>query len=118
MKRILCVYATRQIDSNLFMSSTIFNGLMQCGYDVDMLFMGYSSVCEVFKTRYSRYFRTVYFHHINESWISKIAKRKDKAQVAYSFYRSFLMDSLKRPYSINDFAADIVAPYDIVLSFM
>lgn len=26
-KNILCVYATWQIDSNLFMASTVFNGL-------------------------------------------------------------------------------------------
>ena len=46
-KTVLCTYITRQIDSNLFMSSTVFNGLQQAGYDVDIFFIGYREVVDV-----------------------------------------------------------------------
>ena len=59
--RVLCVYATRQIDSNLFMSSTKFDGLQKCGYHVDMIFCGTEAVCKQFESRYSHYFNNVYY---------------------------------------------------------
>lgn len=49
LMRVLCVYATRQIDSNLFMSSTVFRGLKEAGYDIDLAFAGTANVIEDFK---------------------------------------------------------------------
>ena len=116
--RILCVYATRQVDSNLFMSSIIFNGISQVGCDVDMAFLGYSSVCDVFRKRYSRYFKNVYYHIINESKAKSILDKRERTRLLYSFYRSFLADCLKRPYDIDSFKDDINQDYDVVLSFI
>lgn len=118
MMRILCVYATRQIDSNLFMSSTVFNGLMQAGYHVDMAFWGYPSVCKVFEQRYSKYFNNVYYQEVYESWIKQQMSKGDRTSVLYSFYRSFLADFIKRPYRMSGYAECLDNNYDVVLSFI
>lgn len=116
--RVLCVYATRQIDSNLFMSSTIFNGLKRCGYDVDMLFWGYETVCDVFRARYSKYFCKVFYHTINESHLSRLSKKSSRLHILYSFLRCFLGDYVKRPYRIEDFSIEVHNDYDVILSFI
>lgn len=116
--RILCVYATRQIDSNLFMSSTVFNGLQKAGFETDMVFWGYPSVCDIFKVRYERYFRRVFYQQVNESWLKKTMGKNSFTRVLYSFYRSFLVDYLKRPYILEDFREFIFDDYDVVLSFI
>lgn len=116
--RILCVYATRRVDSNLFMSSTVFNGLAQCGHTVDMAFWGYKEVCDNFRERYSKYFRAVYYQEVKESRIKKLFERGENGRLLYSYYRSFLADYLKRPYQISAFNELIDNQYDVVLSFI
>lgn len=118
MKRVLCVYATRQIDSNLFMSSTVFNGLQQCGYHVDMVFLGYKHVCDVFAERYAKYFNTVYYFNIKESWLSKQYIRTEKIKLLYSFYLHFVKDYFVRPYCIKNIKKVIHGEYDVILSFI
>lgn len=116
--RVLCVYATRQIDSNLFMSSNIFNGLHQCGYDVDMLFLGTIECQKHFKEKYEKYFRKVFYTTINESLLLKFCKKNPFTHVAYNFYRGFVMDSFFRPYKIDTIKKTITTSYDEVLTFV
>lgn len=59
--KVLCIYATRQIDSNLFMSSTIFNGLKKGGFQPDIIFAGTKDVLSIFHKKYSHYFRVPLF---------------------------------------------------------
>lgn len=92
MTRILCIYATRQIDSNLFMSSTIFRGLKEAGYETYMYFAGTDKVIEEFKRDYEQYFNSTIYQPINESWIKRIADKHPKTKLLYSFYRNFVLD--------------------------
>lgn len=117
-KTILICYATRQIDSNLFMSSTIFNGLYKCGFDVDMLFVGYPSICEVFENRYAKYFRNVHYVYIKESFFKKLCDKNYKLKLLYTFYLHFFKDVYLRPYSINKIRRLITNKYDTILSFV
>lgn len=116
-KTVLCTYITRQIDSNLFMSSTVFNGLQQAGYDVDILFIGYREVVDVFKQKYGHYFNNVYEIEINKGWLTKYCK-SERRKVLYSYYRNFLMDAFNRPYSLSKVNKIIAKQYDTVLSFV
>lgn len=93
-KSILCVYATRQIDSNLFMSSTIFRGLQEAGYDTYMVFVGYKDVIEDFKTNYAHYFKATHYHEIPKSILYKFCGRNPLSKLAYSFYRHFIADGI------------------------
>lgn len=116
-KNILCVYATRQIDSNLFMSSTIFNGLKQAGYHVDIVFMGYKEVVRTFRERYGHYFQTIYEVVIPKGWLVSRLK-SDRAKLLYSFYLHFCKDTFIRPYSKKDITFDFKIKYDSLLSFV
>ena len=116
-KTVLCTYITRQIDSNLFMSSTVFNGLQQAGYDVDIFFIGYREVVDVFKQKYGHYFNNVYEIEINKGWLTKYCK-SERRKVLYSYYRNFLMDAFNRPYSLSKVNKIIAKQYDTVLSFV
>ena len=116
-KSVLCTYITRQIDSNLFMSSTIFNGLQQAGYDVDILFIGYREVVDVFKQKYGHYFNNVYEVEINKGWLTKYCKL-EKLKILYSYYRNFVMDAFCRPYSWSKVNDAVIKQYDTVLSFV
>ena len=118
MKRILCVYADRQVDSNLFMSSTIFNGLQQCGYHVDMVFMGYQWVCDVFADRYAKYFHKVIYFYIKESKLKGLCDKSERTKLFYSYYLHFLKDYFTRPYNFKKVSASITESYDVVLSFI
>ena len=118
MKRILCVYATRQIDSNLFMSSSIFNGLHQCGYVVDMLFLGTKDCQNHFRKKYEKYFRQVFYLTIKESLLFKLSRRTPVTQIAYNFYRGFVLDSIIRPYRVNSIKQVVQTQYDEVLTFV
>lgn len=115
--KVLCVYATRQIDSNLFMSSTVFNGLQQCGYEVDIVFMGPLEVVQNFSNRYGHYFHQVYKIVIQESRIKRYL-RSDRLKILYSFYLHFLKDGLVRPYKTSTLAGILPGGYDCILSFI
>lgn len=119
-KQVLCTYATRQIDSNLFMASTVFNGLSQCEeYDVDMFFLGYRRLCDVFRERYAKYFRHVYYFEISESALKRFCDKSAKLQLIYSYYIHFLKDGLFRPFmgGIKTVNKEGIA-YDLQLSFV
>ena len=92
MKRVLCVYATRQIDSNLFMSSTIFRGLQEAGYETYMVFAGTNKVITDFKLKYSHYFKEVLYITITESYLKRTCDKLPVTKLGYSFYRHFIAD--------------------------
>lgn len=116
-KHILCVYATRQIDSNLFMASTIFNGLKQAGYRVDIVFMGYREVIDVFKERYGHYFHEIYEVVIKKGWIVRHLK-SDRSKLLYSFYLHFCKDAFVRPYDKWGIKRTFTVHYDRIVSFI
>ena len=116
--RVLCVYATRQVDSNLMMSSMVFDGLRQNGYHVDMIFLGYQKVLDVVEERYSKYFDNIEYLTIKESALKRTCDKWSKTRLLYSFYRHFVMDTLWRPYSRGDVARAVKGSYDVVLSFI
>lgn len=116
--RILCVYATRQIDSNLFMSSTIFRGLQEAGYDVDMAFAGTTNVINDFKRDYSRYFNDISFCEIKMSILKKISDKQSLLRLGYSFYRHFVADGFSH-LSIKNVKKKFGGrKYDCILSFI
>lgn len=116
-KSVLCTYVTRQIDSNLFMSSTIFNGLFLSGYSVDILFIGYREVIDVFKQKYGHYFNKIFEVEINKGFLTTWCN-SDKAKIIYSYYRNFVMDAFIRPYSLGKVKCMVTKEYDVVLSFV
>lgn len=118
MRKILCVYASRQIDSNLFMSSTIFNGLHLCGFHVDMVFAGYKSVCDIFSNRYSRYFNKVSYFTIKESKIKRLCDKSEILKLLYSFLTHFVKDLFFLPYNLRKINFSENEKYDIILSFI
>ncbi len=117
-KKILCIYATRQIDSNLFMSSTKFNGLKQCGYTVDMLFCGPDKICYQFNELYGHFFRRIVYINVKESAFSRALKAYDKGKILYTYYREFIMDFLYPPFELEKLGDKLEKEYDIVLSFV
>lgn len=92
MKKILCVYATRQIDSNLFMASTVFRGLKEAGYETDMVFAGTNKVISDFKSNYEYWFGKVVYIPIPDSGLKKICDKHSVTRLGYSFYRHFVAD--------------------------
>ena len=119
-KHILCTYATRQIDSNLFMSGTVFNGLLMCGYDVDMIFCGSNEVFEIFRIKYARYFNNLWHLPLPDSHIARFCKAKARLRLLYLFLRHFVLDVVWRPYSYNNLRRILGKreEYDCVLSFV
>lgn len=116
--RVLCVYATRQIDSNLFMASTIFRGLKEAGYDVDMAFAGTASVIHDFNRDYSKYFNDISYCTIKDSYLKKISNKQSILRLGYSFYRHFIADGichLSTKEIIRNFHG---RNYDCILSFI
>lgn len=116
-KHILCVYATRQIDSNLFMASTIFSGLKQAGYQVDIVFMGYREVIDIFKERYGHCFNEIYEVTIKKGWIVRYLK-SDRSKLLYSFYLHFCKDAFVRPYDKRTIRNTFKVHYDRIVSFI
>lgn len=113
------MYATRQVDSNLFMGSTIFRGLQDAGYTAtDMAFLGYDSVCRVFEERYARYFREVKYVGIKESPLKRFCDRRPAWKLLYSFYLHFFKDGFVKPYSRKALRAFRDKNYDCMLSFL
>lgn len=90
MEKVLCVYATRQVDSNLMMASTIFRGLSEAGIYADMVFIGSTDAISEFKSRYSEYFNDCFYkpicHPLKENFIY------NQRPLIYSFARSFIVD--------------------------
>lgn len=118
MKRILCVYATRQIDSNLFMSSTVFRGLQEAGYEVYMAFAGTKTVNKEFERLYSRYFEDVCYYEIPESILRKVSSKHSVTRLGYSFFRHFVLDgilNLPVDCSVNRYKG---MKFDCILSFI
>lgn len=114
-EKILCVYVTRQVDSNLMMASTVFRGLYEAGYDTDMVFVGSNdAICE-FEERYRKYFRSVYYHQLKTSSFGKIIKQK--SPVVYSFFRHFALDAIKLP-ETGKFEKLKTITYDKILAFV
>lgn len=115
-KKVLCVYATRQVDSNLLMSSTVFNGLQECGCTVEIVFMGSCDVIDVFRKQYGHYFHKIWTIPISEGWLKRFL-RSDRLKVLYSFYLHFLKDGLIRPFRKKALAGILPGDYDFILSF-
>lgn len=119
--KILCVYSTRQIDSNLFMSSTKFDGLQKCGYKVDIIFCGIGVVCDQFGERYAHFFDRVCYLRLIESCAAKYMVRHEKLKVLYRYYREVLVDPLLPPVTkkhkkqLSRFISD---KYDAILAFI
>ncbi len=119
-KRILCTYATRQVDSNLFMAGTIFKGLNLCGYKVNMVFCGPDGVYETFYGRYAECFGNVWHLPLPDSYIARFCNGKACLRLFYSFLRHFVLDVICRPYSRNKLRRLLAEgdEYDCVLSFV
>lgn len=118
VKHLLCTYAARKMDSNLFMSSTIFNGLQKAGYDVDMIFCGSEVSCDAFAKRYAQYFRRVDYLVERTSAIERYCRDKEKLVKYYTFCREFIKDALWRGYSLRNLKDVVHGSYDCVLSFV
>lgn len=119
-RRILCTYATRQIDSNLFMSGTIFKGLNLNGYESDMIFCGPDSVYETFYSRYAECFRKVWHLSLPDSCVARFCNTRPRLRLLYSFLRHFVLDVISRPYSYHKLRRVLAesGEYDCVLSFV
>ena len=118
--RILCVYATRQLDSNLMMSSTIFNGLFQNNYHVDMVFAGDENTISIFSNKYSKYFHKVYYTKFKKSPIKRLIRSLPKGDLLYSYFVHFVYDQLFKGYdrSIYKKIKNDSVDYDLILSFI
>ncbi len=119
-KRVLCVYATRQIDSNLFMAGTVFDGLKLAGHDADMLFCGPDIVFEAFCGRYAKFFNKIWHLSLPISPIARFCGGRARLRLLYSFFRHFLLDVIWRPYSPRNLRRVLSegGEYDCVLSFV
>lgn len=115
MERVLCVYATRQVDSNLMMASTVFRGMREAGYDVDMVFIGSTDAIDEFKSRYAKYFNGVFYRHISRP-LKEISLYR-KSPLLYSYLRSFLLDGFVK-LNVGWLRDKITRRYDRILSFI
>lgn len=120
VKKVLCTYATRQIDSNLLMAGTIFNGLQLGGYDVDIVFCGPDEVYNTFFMRYAKFFKNVWHIPLHDSSNINFCSRISRLNLLYSYLRHFVLDGIRRPY-LRKTLRQVVssgAGYDCVLSFV
>ena len=117
-KRVLCVYATRQVDSNLMMASTVFAGLQKCGYHVDALFCGTETVCGVFRNKYARYFEHVEYLTLASSFWGRLLGRSSWTKLFHSFFLHFFIDMVWRPYTLKTLKGLVKDKYEVVLSFV
>ena len=102
------------------MSSTIFNGLYQNGYEVDMVFGGTAEVISEFSKKYSKYFNKVYYIKIEEFSIKRLFSKLPKGDIIYSYCLHFVYDQLFRGYDrsiYNEILKDS-GNYDLILSFI
>ncbi len=115
MKRILCIYATRQVDSNLMMASTIFRGLHEAGYSADIIFIGSTDAISEFEKRYAQYFYNCFYKPICGPLKENILFRWNP--LLYSYLRSFVLDGLVNRSS--SWLKDVIfRDYDKILSFI
>ena len=99
--KILCTYATRQIDSNLLMAGTVFGGLKKAGFSVDAVFCGPDNCYKIFCERYSKYFESIYYLSIHDEIQSKRFKKSHFLSLAWTFWIHFIKDFFVRPYSLK-----------------
>ncbi len=102
------------------MSSTIFNGLYQNGYEVDIVFGGTAEVISEFSKKYSKYFNKVYYTNIKELSIKRLFSKLPKGDIIYSYCLHFVYDQLFRGYDrsiFNEIVKNSVN-YDLILSFI
>lgn len=119
--KILCIYATRQIDSNLFMSSTKFDGLQQCGYHVDMVFYGPSNICRQFGEMYAHYFNNVFYLEQKDSALQKKMLSSEKSTILYNYMRGYILDLFLPALSSSEerYLKNVLTDsYDCILSFI
>lgn len=98
--RVLCIYATRQIDSNLFMSSTIFNGLKKGGFQPDIIFAGTKDVLSIFHKKYSHYFNKVYDIELSSSRIKRYLKNDFQKQ--FILFCNILLPTISSGHTASD----------------
>lgn len=115
MEKILCVYATRQIDSNLMMASTVFRGLNEAGYAADMIFLGSSDVIAEFRKRYEQYFNNIFYKQISPPLKSNKIYRCNP--LLYTYIRSFVLDGIFSP-GVLWLKKLLNSSYDKILSFV
>ncbi len=116
---VLCVYATRQIDSNLLMSGTVFHGLSLCDFPADALFCGPKHEAAFFKATYGHRFRRVYILPLGTSLLAKLCARTASLRLLYSFYIHFFKDGFWRPYSLRALRRLLTGGrYTTILSFI
>lgn len=115
MEKILCVYATRQIDSNLMMASTVFRGLNEAGYTADMIFLGSSDAIAEFRKRYELYFNNVFYKQISHPLKSNKLYRCNP--LLYTYIRSFVLDGIFSP-GVLWLKKFLNSSYDKILSFV
>lgn len=115
MERILCVYVTRQVDSNLMMASTVFRGLYEAGIEADIIFMGSSDAVDEFKNRYERLFHRTIYRIICSPLKNKCLYRTKP--ILYSYIRHFILDAIKIP-GIHWLKDQNLTGYNKILSFI
>lgn len=115
MEKILCVYVTRQVDSNLMMASTVFRGLNEAGYVADMVFVGSTDAIAEFKCRYESYFRRVYYRSICKPLKNNMLYRI--SPLLYSYVRHFILDAVCLP-GVKWLMELKANKYDKILSFI
>lgn len=94
--KILCTYATRQIDSNLMMASTIFDGLSQLpSCQVDMIFLSYDAPVEHFRRNYEKYFNKVTYLPLRKRFTERVARWLRLPDVLVSYMENFVLDGIR-----------------------
>ncbi|MGN0885671.1 MAG: hypothetical protein ACI4RT_01610 [Candidatus Spyradenecus sp.] len=118
-KQVLVCYATRQIDSNLMMSGTLFCGLQPAGYEAEAIICGPQHVTDFFKERYGAAFRAVHVLPTSSSWLEHFCARSAILRLLYSFYIHFVQDGIWRPYSRQQLQRLLSGKrFETVLSFV
>lgn len=118
MKKIICVYSTRKVDSNLLMAGTIFKGLAMCGYQVDALFCGAEESLKVFEERYSNCFSRISYLKISKRCSIPFRFFGEKFGLLWKYLIEFVFDVIWRPYSVRKIRGVLSKDYDVVLSFL
>lgn len=118
-KKVLVCYATRQIDSNLMMSGTLFRGLQPAGYDAEAVICGPKHVTDFFQERYGAAFRAVHILPTSSGWLEHFCARSAILKLLYSFYIHFVKDGLWRPYARQKLRQILAGKrFETVLSFV
>lgn len=100
-RTVLCIYGTRQVDSNVIMSGVIYRALQESGYTADLLLAAPPDVASTIQARYAEYFRSIFVLPVSNGWLARFF-RSEKLKVLYSFLRHFVLDAFLRPYRKRD----------------